>query len=996
MAQIFTSITGVNENLQNAKDVIEDYKGDPALKATLLKQVKDLEETSIQPVLTILEELENLMVFSEDELIDRVNKNIAKALDNLELSTGIIQTRTNLGIAATTSGLRDRQARNLTSFESDRNLIRNITTGNLPIASTYLDSQVRQAQATSQSADLGLTGAQEQLDLATKTLKEVEKNYAELKKGLAASPQQTEEGLKAAQEKLASAQQAYIDAEADYDAKLREGTQARLDLINLQMQRVVRAEAYLTQLKNIALKEGVLAGKVFTEQLEKELLNNEVIQIELEVKQIAAERDAIIEGIQSGTIKYLTTASAKLEELQRNYAEGQNNLLDKQLEKENFQREESARLLQNQIDLAGKYAEIASAGYERLNTQAQNYLQQLDAIQSAGDALSSFRQAVSQAQIGNLTLGSDLISAISSTRESLQNEDTLPSQRNLDVRRLAGLQQIANNQGIGGNLFDEAGIAATQQKIAKEIADAKIAALKEEQALASKLLQLEIKRNQINAQVAVREAQINKLKAEQAVLQARANLQKALIETEGSQDKTAVTLAQMDLQIAQLGLEGAVESLDFTQQNNAIQQALDGIKQQQLQSEQKAAVDTLAGELINDPNLDLTKITGKLSNLRNFNPEDVPTRKVFGDVLDNLNSRITKAKFEPVAYSGNLAQDLQAMSEASARAQQRQAELDSTVNKPLIDAKNSIYDFLGREQQTKISMTGGLDSVNIGSEISKINAEELGRTLSPTEQMLIEAKAGNLTNVGIEGLQNLETFLDQSGKQATEDGQVLTNALLGDLVRISGEMLTQSITDTSTGAAINVDSENSMTGLIIKEITQMLDSKVNSDYPGLTSKEALQETGPQPLENLDLFSPAFNDLQSIQADLQSQLPQIPIPNFNKPEKNAIAPNSSLNPIFNPSIKTPTPFVNVFNKQQSMPLYYLNSIASQISPTTEMTYRVPPGLQRDGGPTNFAPQSVTNNVYITNKIDANSQRELYTKIGEVQGKTIVESLKSMLS
>ena len=452
----------------------------------------------------------------------------------------------------------------------------------------------------------------------------------------------------------------------------------------------------------------------------------------------------------------------------------------------------------------------------------------------------------------------------------------------------------------------------------------------------------------------------------------------------------------MDLQIAQLGLEGAVESLDFTQQNNAIQQALDGIKQQQLQSEQKAAVDTLAGELINDPNLDLTKITGKLSNLRNFNPEDVPTRKVFGDVLDNLNSRITKAKFEPVAYSGNLAQDLQAMSEASARAQQRQAELDSTVNKPLIDAKNSIYDFLGREQQTKISMTGGLDSVNIGSEISKINAEELGRTLSPTEQMLIEAKAGNLTNVGIEGLQNLETFLDQSGKQATEDGQVLTNALLGDLVRISGEMLTQSITDTSTGAAINVDSENSMTGLIIKEITQMLDSKVNSDYPGLTSKEALQETGPQPLENLDLFSPAFNDLQSIQADLQSQLPQIPIPNFNKPEKNAIAPNSSLNPIFNPSIKTPTPFVNVFNKQQSMPLYYLNSIASQISPTTEMTYRVPPGLQRDGGPTNFAPQSVTNNVYITNKIDANSQRELYTKIGEVQGKTIVESLKSMLS
>jgi len=965
-------VTSLQEQVTTARESIltsEDFT--PKQRSELVGQLDFLQERFLDNLVGLFEEAEKVINATGEEKVASATKSINQILSNLERSTAIVAAQSNLTLAQLSENARTQRQQLLPDFTTSPT--------SLGINPEVFDAQNQVAIGKEEA-----NAARTILDTSKTALTQVQAEFRSAEIAQADSPTLSEETLAPLREKLAQAEQAYSDAESDYNTKFFSYEESKLALLAALSQESVREAEFNQALATLAAQQDFLEGRISKSALDDFMENSQTLVIDVQLKAANKEFDDIQKTIAMGTVESIALANARLIELQQTRFELQQQKIESAIESSNEAQAKAVKLLESQIELTGKYTETAVSGYERLNEQASNYLKQLDSIQSAGDGIASFNQSISEAQTGRLNLGSDLISAISSAREGVQNTEASPQQRSLDARRLSGLQSIARGYGVQGNLFNEAEALSAQEKISKQIANARVEALKQEQALASKMLKLEIKRNEINAQVANREALINKLKAEQAVLQARLNLQKALEETKNSRDKTPVNLAELDLQIAELGLEGALENLSFTEQNNAIEQALKGIKAQQLAAEQTAARDGLVGELVNDPNLDLSKVTQKLKNLRNFDPNDASTREVFGNVLNNLDRQKVRADFPTLEYTGNFAEDLKLLNEAQRQFEQAQKGLDGTVNKPLIESEQSVFDLLGSNSKTKSpSITGGLDPVDIEKEISITKAQELGAILSPTQQMLSQAKTEGVINLGLQGLQSINTTAIEP---ATEVGQVLTNALLGELVKLTSSLL-------------NLNNSSPDTEVIEK----------------LKTQEVVPPSADEAIAQLDsIFNPANNNIIPTLPELPTLSSSTPIlenpfTEFSLPETGVPKPGisttdmpafpnlASISPTFNPSINTSVapPTVNVHNRQPTLPAYYFSSLTDKLT-APPIDYRIPPGVQQNTQPSDFGKNRIVNNtIQITNQIDANSQREMYSKIGEIQTKALVESLKNSL-
>ena len=220
--------------------------------------------------------------------------------------------------------------------------------------------------------------------------------------------------------------------------------------------------------------------------------------------------------------------------------------------------------------------------------------------------------------------------------------------------------------------------------------------------------------------------------------------------------------------------------------------------------------------------------------------------------------------------------------------------------------------------------------------------------------MINIAKTEGLINLGTSGLENIE----QVTGGATEQGQVLTNTLLGEMVRL----LSGAIAPTEPAQSTNLGGDKPESSTMI---------------PGIEIPD------------------------SGLSDLRNQLNLIPSTEGNSWIKNDTfdlrKELKPVQPVFNNKVSTDvsSPMVAIHNKPPSTPLYYLNSLASELKPSA-IDYRLPPGVQQNMQPSDFGRSrvvNVTNNI--TNQIDANSQRQMYNKIGEVQTKAIVDSLKSSL-
>ncbi len=368
------------------------------------------------------------------------------------------------------------------------------------------------------------------------------------------------------------------------------------------------------------------------------------------------------------------------------------------LEQENEERERSVKLLEDQSSLNVKYFDVAVNGYEMLSKETERYTKQLDNLTQIGEQLKTLSQAQFQVSIGKGETGSSLIDAGAAARERFLSEDISPRQRAFQASRLGALQQLGQGYGIQPAAFgmNEDTALAEQQKIATKLAQEKLDAMEKEQAIAAKLLEIEIQRNQIVAEMAVREAEIGKLRAEQALIQAQFGLQQAVL----GKDPTAIKLAELELQVAasQQGLANA--ELGSAQENLALQALFAQMQRETAKLDAASSRDGLIGEVAGNENVDLASILQSLQNFKNFDPTKANPREAFAPYLDWLNKQApqrdpnTPIGMPLEAFNG----DTQAWIDANVAIAKQQQEQASAQTPPEVQSLKNVFDKIFGEQ----------------------------------------------------------------------------------------------------------------------------------------------------------------------------------------------------------------------------------------------------------------------------------------------------------
>jgi hypothetical protein len=126
---------------------------------------------------------------------------------------------------------------------------------------------------------------------------------------------------------------------------------------------------------------------------------------------------------------------------------------------------------------------------------------------------------------------------------------------------------------------------------------------------------------------------------------------------------------------------------------------------------------------------------------------------------------------------------------------------------------------------------------------------------------------------------------------------------------------------------------------------------------------------------------------------QSAAPRDPLMDNLTPATTQVASN-----IFNPTIHnkvnpsfTP-PAINVAAQQRD-PGYFYRNLATEVRP--QIDYRIPVGVQQANQDVASSPtRAGATTINITNKIDANSQREMYAKIGDIQTQAIITAIGNL--
>ena len=188
---------------------------------------------------------------------------------------------------------------------------------------------------------------------------------------------------------------------------------------------------------------------------------------------------------------------------------------------------------------AAKVASDASVrSAEREKANLDNLNSTLDQSLKLTQSRNSLANAQAQSAQGGTQIGLETLARADEARKRLQTgQDSKPVQDVLAQQAAAG--------GLTANITDEQALKA-KLALENQLATQKSAALQSEQNQARVLLEIDTKRNQISAQLAVNEARIGEAKAAAAQLEAQFALQKAQIQG----DEQAVTLAQSQVELA--------------------------------------------------------------------------------------------------------------------------------------------------------------------------------------------------------------------------------------------------------------------------------------------------------------------------------------------------------------------------------------------------------------------------------------------------------------
>jgi hypothetical protein len=1008
LTEAFTFYQNAEKELSLLAKEIEKSDLSQQIKDSLLATIKQAEK-GINPGLEALQQFEDLMSLSGEEALEAAGKSITRALENFEKITKQIDFVTQQKLADITTALLE--------FSSNKELA--ITDLNKSVAGLTGDPEKLAAEQDLAIAQVNAQQSLEKLTAAKKTKEEVDRNVEISLQKAAFSPIEALAALELAQEKQIEALNLFSQAQEEYSQNIKALTEAQLAKIEADTQIPVRISQFNSKQKNINYKQQRLDGVLKESDVTKLQLQDEIGLLDIEIAATAANIQSIAKDIEDGYITNIDAANKEISELVDKQQDLISNRLDKLLEQENEERERSIKLLEDQSSLSAKYFDLAINGYELLNKETERYTKQLDNLTQIGEQLKTLSQAQFQVSIGKGETGSSLIDAGAAARERFLSEDISPRQRAFQASRLGALQQLGQGYGIQPAAFgmNEDAALAEQQKIATNLAREKLDAMEKEQAIAAKLLEIEIQRNQIVAEMAVREAEIGKLRAEQALIQAQFGLQQAIL----GKDPTAIKLAELELQIAasQQGLADA--ELGSAQENLALQALFAEMQREAAKLDAESGRDGLIAEIAGNENVDLASILQSLKNFQNFDPTKANPREVFAPYLDFLNKQTpqrddnTPLAFPDIAgFNGDFGAWAAANLSASAE-EQRQLEAQTP---PEVQSLKNVFDkIFGEPVATKIDMSNGKVQ-DISKEIAVLNKGRLGEKVAPTQEMIDS----------VSGQREIDNALEQARRLAQASEPVDNSRMASDVYSISTDMADAMSTFLTIAELLGLIALNTRGG---GEATGGNNPSGGGEAtpPGIEDGGNAYEEVQKLLEQLknargikDVLEPIVNETktekpwaaplsgilegssgqpQSNPLDLSESImpthvnPVVPID-----QQSAFPPSSDtrVSAILNPTIQnsvTPrfaAPSVNVSTVAQREPGYFYRNLANEVTP--QVAYRVPPGVQATQGATSYQPAAQNTTINITNKIDAASQREMYAKIGETQTKAVLSALNKM--
>lgn len=1001
-----TSVKAFEEQIRTKLD---EGKLSPEIGNIWLDRLAKLRKEEIAPALEMFGQWEELMAFSGEEALEAAIKAMTRALETFESIAKLIDETTSRKLADVSAKVRE--------AISDPGIL--VSDFSLPVAASPGDPARIRAENDLATAIINEEQSRQKLDAARRAKQEADTEFAIAEKNAAFSPRESKENLNTARDKRISAQEIYSQAEQDYAANFDALTDSKLALLAVETQAPVRVAQFNSKQRNNTYKQQRLDQTLTENDVKGLQLRDEIALLDIQIASTATELNAITNGVEKGYITNVAKANAKIEELSQSQQDLISNRLDKLLEQENEKRERSIKLLEDQSSLSAKYFDLAINGYELLNKETERYTKQLDNLTQIGEQLKTLSQAQFQVSIGKGETGSSLIDAGAAARERFLSEDISPRQRAFQASRLGALQQLGQGYGIQPAAFgmNEDAALAEQQKIATKLAREKLDAMKKEQAIAAKLLEIEIQRNQIVAEMAVREAEIGKLRAEQALIQAQFGLQQAIL----GKDPTAIKLAELELQIAasQQGLANA--ELGSAQENLALQAFFAQLQRETAKLDAASARDGLIAEVAGNENVDLASILQSLKNFKNFDPTKANPREAFAPYLDWLNKQTpqrdpnTPIGMPLEAFNG----DTQAWIDANVAIAKQQQEQASTQTPPEVQSLKNVFDkIFGEPVAAKIDMSNGKVQ-DISKEIAVLSAGRLGEKVAPTQEMIDS----------VSGQREIDNALEQARRLAQASEPVDNSRMASDVYSISTDMAEAMSTFLTIAELLGLIALNTRGG---GEATggNNPSGGGESTPPGIGDGGNAYEEVQQLLEQLknargikDVLEPIVNETktekpwaaplseilkgssgqsQSNPLDLSGSIMPTPVNPVVPIDQQSALPTSSdtrVSAILNPTIQnsvTPrfaAPAVNVSTVvARREPGYFYRNLANEVTP--QVAYRIPPGVQATQGATSYQPAAQNTTINITNKIDAASQREMYAKIGETQTKAVLSALNKM--
>jgi tape measure domain-containing protein len=1002
LTEAFTFYQAAEKELSLLAEEIEKSDLSQQIKDSLLAMIKQAEK-GINPGVEALKQFEDLMSLSGEEALEAAGKSITRALENFEKIAKQIDFVTQQKLADITTALLE--------FSSNKELA--ITDLDKSVAGLVGDPEKLAAEQNLAIAQVNAQQSFEKLTAARKTKEDVDRDVEISLQKAAFSPNESLKALELAQEKQIEALNAFSQAQEEYSQNIKALTEAQLARIEADTQIPVRISQFNSKQKNINYKQQRLDGVLKESDVTKLQVQDEIGVLDIEIAATAARLESIAKGIKDSYITNIDLANKEISELIDKQQDLTSNRLDKLLELENEERERSIKLLENQSSLSAKYFDVAINGYELLNKETERYTKQLDNLTQIGEQLKTLSQAQFQFNIGRGETASSLIDAGVGARERLSSEDLSPRQRSFQTRRLGALQQLGQGYGIQPAAFgmNEDAALAEQQKIATKLAKEKLDAMEKEQAISSKLLDIEIQRNQIAAEMALREAEIGKLRAEQAVIQAQFGLQQAIL----GKDPTAIKLAELEVQIAasQQGLANA--ELGAANDNLALQALFAQMQREASKLDSASARDGLISEVAGNENVDIASILQSLKNFKNFDPANANPREVFAPYLDWLNKQTpqrdpnTPIGLPLEAFNG----DTQAWIDANVAIAKQQQEQASAQTPPEVQSLKNVFDkIFGEPVASKIDMSNGKVQ-DISKEIAILDAGRLGEKVAPTQEMIDS----------VSGQREIDNALEQARRLAQASEPIDNSRMASDVYSIStaiadatstfltiAELLGLIALNTRGGGESTGEnkpgggSESTPLGIedggnAYDEVLQMIEELkaargIKDVLDPIVNETKTEKPWATPLP--EILGNLSNQSQSTVLDLsESTLPTVAPTN----QQSAVPPSSDtrISAILNPTIQnsvTPrfaAPAVNVSAVAQREPGYFYRNLANEVTP--QVAYRIPPGVQATQGATSYQPVQNTT-INITNKIDAASQREMYAKIGETQTKAVLSALNKM--